>query len=82
MTVSFPILEENHVFINVDISEKLNVRPEVCCRFLTDFDQGRKYALFRNNLIQGNINKRNQSFGFGNPISSNFGLKTSFEMSD
>ena len=50
--------------------------------FMTDFEQGKKYALFRYNRIQGNVRKRNQSFGYDNRISLNFGLKTSFEMSE
>ena len=50
-----------------------------CC-FLTDFGQGKKYALFRNNRIQRNIKKRSQSFGYGNRFRFIFGLKTSFEM--
>ena len=41
-----------------------------------------KYALFRNNRIQRNIRKRNQSFGCGNRFRFMFGLKTSFEMSE
>ena len=75
-------MEENLIFINVNICKKLNVLPEVFCCFLTVFDQCKKYALFRNNRIQRNIRKRNQSFGYGNCISSIFGLKTSFEMSE
>ena len=49
-----------------------------CC-FLTDFDQSKQYALFRNNRIQRNIRKRNQIFGHGNRFRFIFGLKTSFE---
>ena len=57
---SFSIIEENHVFINFKICEKLNVlQPKVFCCFLTDFDQGKKYALFCNSRIQHNISKHN-----------------------
>ena len=52
-----------------------------CC-FLTDFDQSKNYALFRNNHIQRNIRKHNQSFEYGNRFRFIFGLKTSFEMSE
>ena len=38
MTISFSVIEENHVFINVNICKKLNVQPKVILRFLTDFD--------------------------------------------
>ena len=58
------------------------MRPKEFFRFPTDFDQGRKYALFHNNRILLNISKRNQSFGFCNRISFNFGLKAGFEMSE
>ena len=37
-------------------------------------------ALFRNNRIQRNIRKRNQSFEYGNRFRFIFGLKTSVEM--
>ena len=46
------------------------------------FDQCKKYALFRNDRIQRNIRKRNQSFGYDNHIPFIFGLRTSFEMSE
>ena len=52
-----------------------------CC-FLTDSDEGKKYALYRNNRIQRNIRKRNQSFGYVNRFRFIFGLKTRFEMSE
>ena len=82
LTVSLSIIEENNVFINVNLCKELNVQPQVFCCFLTDFDQDKKYALFPYNHIQHNINKRNQSFGYSNLSSFNFGLKTSFEMSE
>ena len=74
--ISFSIIEASHFFININIRKKLTVRPEV---FVTDFDQDKKHSLFR---MQRNIGKRNQSFCSGNRISFNFGLKTSFEMSE
>ena len=46
------------------------------------FDWDKKYALFRNNRIQRNTRRRNQSFGYGNRFKFIFGLKTSFEMSE
>ena len=38
--------------------------------------------VFRNNRIQCNISKRNQSFWYGNHIRFIFSLKTSSEMSE
>ena len=76
------MIEENHVFINVNICKKLHVRLDLFCRILADFVQGKNYALFRNNRIQRNIRKPNEFFGYYNSISFDFGLKTSFEMSE
>ena len=66
------IIKDNHVFINVNICKNPNVQPKVFLLFLTDFDQCKKSALFRN------IGKHNRSFGYGNRISFFFGLKRSF----
>ena len=69
LTVFFFIIEESHVFINVNICKKLNAKPEAFCYFLTDFKAFKTNALFCNNLIQRNIRKHNQCFGSGNCIS-------------
>ena len=75
-------MENNHVFVDVNIFKKLIVLLEVFCSFLTAYDQSKRYALFRDNRIQRNIRKVNQSLGPGNRINFIFGLKTSFEMSE
>ena len=62
LTISFSIIEENHVFINVNICKKLTCNLTYSCCFLTDLDWGKKYALCHNNRTQHNIRKRNQSF--------------------
>ena len=75
-------MEKNHVFVDVNIFNKLIVLLEAFCSFLTVYDQIKRYALFRYNRIQRNIRKVNQSFGPGNRINFIFGLETSFEMSE
>ena len=46
------LIDEKHVFINANISEELDIRPEVFCCFLADFEQGKKCALFSNKCIK------------------------------
>ena len=65
-TVSFSIVEENYGFIKLTYVKSQTCNLTFFCCFLTNFDCGKKYGLFRlfrNNPIQRNIRKRNQFLG-------------------